>query len=812
MTEKLKTLSSAKEINMNETGRARFVSITSSLIRFVTPLFYFLVAVAFYLRTYDSAQIKITITQIGGVVILYLILIKIIEENSWVFFADKNILTAPLVAFFVSAIVSYFRSPLVWASGMELIRRVAYFTLALTIMKEFNDRKSLDRLLKWVLAAAFVSAAYGIIQFLDGKFFPPNPEPGLDPFIWRQAFGNRIFSTFGNPNFFGDFLAVTSPLALAFFIKTKKPYYGLLWLMIVFNVIVTYSKGAWLGFTVGFASFCLIGLGYFAHFFGPQVKKKIFAGLGVVVLVGGFFIYKFSLERTDSLKFRLFTWLSCWEMINTHPLLGTGIGTFYVTYPAYRRPQIFFIEGKHNTESDHPENEYLEILYDEGIIGFGIFVWLIAVFVIGGFKALRYFTAPTDGPPDYHRAYYIWGLLSALAGMLAHNAVCVSLRFVSSGVMLWFLIGSIGTLIINNPMPSQSSNQYLLLPNPVPRAVRRAIQALLLIPAIWAINIFWGFFNADIYHNIAIFHSKRGDWPNALTYYNLVTRNNFGFIMTHYFMGNVYNDRFNLQRDFHPEWGDKETDEPWSGIMPGVKGRVDPERSISKYEDVWRLAPNYVQSYHQAGLVHLKLGDYYRQKGDIERAYKEWDRAIYKFERYHAIDPIFAQNYHRIAWIYIQKGELDKAEETYWRHIYTKDELFKPGSDEKEWVSQQMGHPAKTVPEWCRTHKGIYHSLFREDWGVRRNNEYSETYFNLGNLYYLRHDLRKASEYYRKAVELWPSNVAAWKNLASVYSQMGRTDMSRDVWLKLMEVAPNDPDVRARFQRESASEHPPATK
>ncbi len=787
----------------DEMSRSKFVNTCASLIRFVVPLFYFLVAVAFYLRTYDSAQIKITITQIGGVIIFYLLIVKVLEENSWRFFADKNILTAPVIAFFISAIVSYFRSPLVWASGMELIRRVAYFTLAITIMKEFNDRRSLDRLFKWLLAAAFVSAAYGIIQFLDGKFFPPNPEPGLDPFIWRQAFGNRIFSTFGNPNFFGDFLAVMSPITLALYIRTRKPYLLILWLMIVFNVVVTYSKGAWLGFTVGFAVLCLIGFGYFAHFAKPELKKKIFIGLALVVLVSGFFIYKFSMQRTDSIKFRLFTWLSCWEMINTKPILGTGIGTFYVTYPAWRRPQIFFIEGKHNTESDHPENEYLEILYDEGIIGFGIFIWLIVVFVIGGFKALRYFSGSGGkSPPDYHRAYYMWGLLSALAGMLAHNAVCVSLRFVSSGVMLWFLIGSIGALVVNNPLPEKS---YIpkMAPHPLGTGFRRAIQLALLIPAIWAINIFWGFFNADIYHNIAIFYSKQGNWPNALTYYNMVTRNNFGFIMTHYFMGNVYNDRFNLTRDYHPEWGDKETDEPWSGIMTGVKGRVDPERSISKYEDVWRLAPNYVQSYHQAGLVHLKLGDYYRQTGNLDRAYKEWDRAIYKFERYHAIDPIFAQNYYRMAWIYIQRGEADKAEETYWRHLYTREALFKVGSAEREWVAKQMGRSVsdiKTVPEWCHTHDGIYHSLFWENWGIRRYHEYSETYFNLGNLYYLKKNLPKAASYYLKATELFPQNVSAWKNLASVYTQMGRPDMAHDVWLKIREIAPNDPDVRAKFQ------------
>ncbi|MDI6757491.1 MAG: O-antigen ligase family protein, partial [Endomicrobiia bacterium] len=329
--------SAPPKMNSREAPSRGLINSLGGLILILTPVFLFLVAVMFYLRTYDSAQIKITIAQIGGTAIFALFLVKLLEENSWSFFVKNNILTLPVTMFLISAVISYFRSPFPWASGYELIRRVVYFTLAMVIMKEFADRRSVDRLIKWVMYAAFVSAFYGIIQFLDGKFFPPNPEVGLDPFIWRQAFGNRVFSTFGNPNFFGDFLTVTGPLALALYIKSRKPYMGVLWLMITFNSIVTYSKGAWLGYAAGFAAFCLLGVKYFAHFNKEGMKKKILLTLSAVVLLAGFMIYKFTMARTDSLKFRLYTWLSCWEMINTRPVLGTGIGSFYVTYPSYRR-------------------------------------------------------------------------------------------------------------------------------------------------------------------------------------------------------------------------------------------------------------------------------------------------------------------------------------------------------------------------------------------------------------------------------------------------------------------------------------------
>ena len=45
------------------------------------PLLYFLISSLFYLRTYDSAQVKITIMQMGGLALLTLWLSRLIEAG-----------------------------------------------------------------------------------------------------------------------------------------------------------------------------------------------------------------------------------------------------------------------------------------------------------------------------------------------------------------------------------------------------------------------------------------------------------------------------------------------------------------------------------------------------------------------------------------------------------------------------------------------------------------------------------------------------------------------------------------------------------
>jgi O-antigen ligase/tetratricopeptide (TPR) repeat protein len=791
-------------------------SFTENLIKYGLPILYFLISIAFYLKTYDSAQIKITLIQLGGTIILATWLIKLIEEDVLMFLKKNIIVILPLLLFLFSGIFSHLHSPFKYASGNELVRRVLYIAMALIVLSEFKTEDRMKRLFNWLFAACFVATIYGVVQYLDGRFFPPAPEPGLDPFIWRGAFGARVFSTFGNPNFYGDFLVVLSPLTLAMFLYTRKLHLLLLWALIAFNVIITYSKGAWLGFAAGMLIFVFFGILFFWNAQKEKVRKIATIIALITILVVSMGIYKNLRGRTDSASFRIFTWLSTWEMINTHPVIGTGVGTFYVTYPAWRRPQIFYIEAKHNTETDHPEDEYLEVWYDEGLIGFGVFLWLISMFILVSVRNLSVFSKrdielQKSGKRDI-RAYIQYGTLTALMAQLVHNFVCVSLRFVSSGIFLWLLIGIIGALTIHNPMPAKSESDeksgfdtlvallavvgcYLLvqfiwlLPKDLFNIVmkvgiglslvalaaafvnryavrfvkdrsllfKRAFQFLVIFFAIHFLRVFYGYFDADENHNLAIFYSKQAQWDTALDHYNTVVTENPSFIMAQYFMGNVYNDR-------------------WA---PG-----DAEKSIEKYDDVWKLAPNYVQSHHQAGLIYLKWGQDEQAKeqaaasaGD-KKAIKEheakkvelWRKALSEFERYKAIDPVFNINYYRIAWIYMQLGEKEKAEQTYLDHLNFPAMLQKPP-----------------------------HNAWVEDWGVRRNSELSETCVYLGNYYMADNLVDKAGEYYKKAADLDPNSPMALKNLAAYFGRKGDMQHAGDLWQRIRQIAPNDPDVKRVF-------------
>ncbi|MDR3195449.1 MAG: O-antigen ligase family protein [Endomicrobium sp.] len=472
---------------------------------FGLPIFYFLTAVSFYLGTYDSAQIKITIFHIGGLFLIMTWLLLQIEEGRVSLLKNKFVYILPIVLFLLSGAASLSISPFKLASLNEFLRRFIYCGIVFMLVDEFDDDKKILRLKNWLIVAAFAVCAYGILQIFDYHMYPKEAfSSGLDPFAWRQAFYDRIMSSFGNPNFFGDFLIVMSSITLALFVYKKKLYLAVLWFMIVICSYYTMSKGIWLGFASGGVVFAAL---YAFVFLKNKINKKLLTILAVCMSIVSslavFVIYHKTRERTDSASFRVFTWLSTWEMINTNPVLGTGIGTFYLTYPSWRRPQIFFIEGKHNTESDHPENEYLEVWHDEGIVGLTIFLVLVVYVLVLGYKNIL-FLHTNKTPRNEPTLYLQLGVISAFAAQLIHGLVCVSLKFVSSGVMFWLLVGLTLSISANSIKRGNIANKDYFK-----KTVKLILQLITVIIFAWAIMFTKGYFKADLLHAKAIVLSRK---------------------------------------------------------------------------------------------------------------------------------------------------------------------------------------------------------------------------------------------------------------------------------------------------------------
>ena len=167
-------------------GNRNIVHKISGYLDTALPIFFFLLAISFYLRTYDSAMVKITEVQMFGTILIALWLCKIFESGRWPFSNNQTLLLLPFIAFFTCGVVSFTRSPLHWGSFDFFVRRVIYIGIAMITVTEVTSLVDFRRVTRWLIIAVAVCTIYGFIQFIDTRFFPPGPPSiGIDKFVWR---------------------------------------------------------------------------------------------------------------------------------------------------------------------------------------------------------------------------------------------------------------------------------------------------------------------------------------------------------------------------------------------------------------------------------------------------------------------------------------------------------------------------------------------------------------------------------------------------------------------------------------------------
>src|SRR2546422_10333784 len=105
-------------------GTADSVAVCRNAIFWWLPILYLLISSAFYLRTYDSAQVKITLVQMGGLCLLSLWLCRLIEEGTLAFSRDDLVCLAPFVAYLGYGIFAFIHAPYHWSSTDFFIRLV----------------------------------------------------------------------------------------------------------------------------------------------------------------------------------------------------------------------------------------------------------------------------------------------------------------------------------------------------------------------------------------------------------------------------------------------------------------------------------------------------------------------------------------------------------------------------------------------------------------------------------------------------------------------------------------------------------------
>jgi O-antigen ligase len=151
-----------------------------------------------------------------------------------------------------------------------------------------------------------------------------------------------------------------------------------------------------------------------------------------VALLGGESLTRVvdSVNIDDPTTGRAHFWSVTVEMIKRHPIVGTGLGAFGVTYTGYdSRNGLFRLEQAHN--------DYLQVLSDGGIIGAGLALFFVAVLFRKAFSR-------SSSRDDFRRGVAI-SALGGCCGVLVHSFFDFTLH-TTSNALLFLVLAALATL------------------------------------------------------------------------------------------------------------------------------------------------------------------------------------------------------------------------------------------------------------------------------------------------------------------------------------------------------------------------------
>jgi len=243
--------------------------------------------------------------------------------------------------------------------------------------------------LAWTIGtAAALAGLYAIQQAL-----------GRDPIQWVD-FDPRVrpFSSFGNADFYGQFLAVVAIAcgALLVFARQRLWVMGIVALLAVMNValmLVVQTRGSFLGIVAGAVVIAPLWLRRAGLSRPVLVRFALATAVAAVALVvmlvatplGGRLL---DIGRGIGLRDRVLLYQSAFQMFLDHPFLGVGFENFAVAYPRYQQAEWFAVAGM-NTTNTSAHDWLLHVAATTGIVGLLANLALLAAFAVHAWRRAR---------------------------------------------------------------------------------------------------------------------------------------------------------------------------------------------------------------------------------------------------------------------------------------------------------------------------------------------------------------------------------------------------------------------------------------
>jgi O-antigen ligase/tetratricopeptide (TPR) repeat protein len=314
--------------------------------------------------------------------------------------------------------------------SLEALAWLSCYIVAFLVTAAYaSNRGGIRTLLHGMAIITAIAVAYGLYQHLS-------PDPFLTSVVSKER---SVLSTLCNAMYFGGFLVMMLPVALSLGWSAppdsvRRILYGILVLAIVYSVVITESRSAWIGAVAGVLLFGILSV-------SSLRMRLIVVGLIVAAILIAYAGMPDVFERrfgelmyggnTSSFSRRLIFYQAAWNAFLHSPVIGNGIGTFAIFAPRFRSPHYWMSRSEDIVP--HVHNEPLQILSEAGLLGMITFLALLVSFVVVSIRVIR--TAPQE------IKIIQTGLLASVAAILVDNLASLDLRTFPVALGFWMILG-----------------------------------------------------------------------------------------------------------------------------------------------------------------------------------------------------------------------------------------------------------------------------------------------------------------------------------------------------------------------------------
>lgn len=348
-------------------------------------------------------------------------LLPLFFRELWLRLKRKDLLTYLYLFFLISGIISTYYSFDRWSSFWMLGLYVCSFIVFTVISKIFNNQKSWSILLGLLTTIVLSLSLISLYNTFVLNYI--NQETEGVGFMWIYLGHNHL----------GALLVITLPI-IAYFIRinwsnlTKRLFYIGILSILVFSLLATFSRGAYISILVASIS---------ASFLFKLSSKKILlsvvlvSSIGIIILLSNFsFLSRQVNNERDG--FNISTRNTYWQRSLLtglkHPLIGLGLNTTQHTF------RFFPLQKRYKSNYSH--NFLLQMFSDAGFLGLISGTLLIgAAFVIAYNRILA--AIKNKSSEKYLQIALFTGLLaSVVLSMVDYN-----LQMPTIWILFWLVMG-----------------------------------------------------------------------------------------------------------------------------------------------------------------------------------------------------------------------------------------------------------------------------------------------------------------------------------------------------------------------------------